>query len=53
MHYLKTPLLRHDSDASRTSQSKIEPDSSDVESSDSELEEREFSKHESDFEVVR
>ncbi|KAL0646983.1 hypothetical protein Bca4012_045274 [Brassica carinata] len=39
--------------SSRSDQSDVQPDSLDVESSDSELEEGEFSKHEQDFEVVR
>lgn len=46
-------LPRSVSGTSRSSQSEMLPDSSDVESSDSELEEGEFSKHEPDFEVVR
>lgn len=38
---------------SRSSQPELQADSYDVDSSDSELEEGEFSKHEPDFEVVR
>ena len=40
------------SGTSRSSHSDVQPDSSDVVSSDSELEEGEFSQHELDFELV-
>lgn len=51
--YLHPKIPRSASFASRSSQSEMQPDSSDIESSDYELEEGEFSKHEPDFEVVR
>ncbi|KAF2582707.1 hypothetical protein F2Q68_00003834 [Brassica cretica] len=48
--YLLLVLQRKGSGTSRSSNFDIQPDSSDVETSDSELEEGEFSKHELDFE---
>ena len=51
--HLRSNLPRSVSANSRSSQPDLQPDSSDVESSDSDLEEGEFSKHELDFEVVR
>lgn len=50
--YLHPKIPRSVSATSRSSQSEVQPDSSDVESSDPELEEGEFSKHELDFELV-
>lgn len=47
------PRTRSNSVVSRSSHSDVQPDSSDVESSDSELEEGEFSNLEPDFELVR
>lgn len=52
-NYLHPPIRRNNSGVSRSSHSDVQPDSSDVESKDSELEEGEFSRHEPDFEVVR
>lgn len=52
-YYLRPVRHRSVSGASRSTNSEVQPDSSDVESSDTELEEGEFSKHEDDFQVVR
>ncbi|KAG2305121.1 hypothetical protein Bca4012_064191 [Brassica carinata] len=49
--YLQPILPRSGSGISRSSHADVQPDSSEVESSDSELEEGEFSQHEPDFEV--
>ncbi|KAJ4889062.1 DUF4283 domain-containing protein [Raphanus sativus] len=51
--YLQFSRPRSGSGGSKTSNSDIQPDSSDVETSDSELEEGEFSKFEPDFELVK
>lgn len=53
--YLQPMLTRSRSGSgiSRSSQSEVQPDSSDIESSDPELEEGEFSNLEPDFELVR
>ncbi|KAF3513031.1 hypothetical protein F2Q69_00004657 [Brassica cretica] len=50
--YLLLVLQRKGSGTSKSSNSDIQPDYSDVETSDSELEEGEFSKHELDFEMI-
>lgn len=50
--YLQPILPRSRSGISPSSHADVQPDSSEVESSDSELEEVEFSQHEPDFEVV-